>query len=157
STCRARPAGWRRRQAAARWLTDEMREALAHRDWVRDAIFAAVETLESLQPPLAWLHTDLACSNLFVEQDGVRFIDFGAPAIGPAPLALYTFLHHLPSYVPRERLVAEAWPAQLKTQYARVWSSRGWDGAQDTFRAAKVMTYAMRTARFVEHAVDSHA
>lgn len=126
-----------------------LRGTVAHRAWIIETIVDACAALERLSPPTTWLHTDLAGTNIFIEGSAVTFIDFGSPALGPAPIALYTFLHHLPTYVPRERLVQDGWAATLKERYVRAWSRCGWNVTEQIFRAAKVMTYVMRTERLL--------
>ena len=106
--------------------------------------------LETSAPPWTWLHTDLADSNIFLDRGRVTFIDLARPFAGPAPIALYSFLHYLPQYVDPRRLIGEAWISRLKRRYADVWSANGWHGASDSFRAAKIVTYAMRAMKAVE-------
>jgi hypothetical protein len=140
-------------------LPREMRHALEQRAQVSDALAAAAATLHRLQPPLTWLHTDLADSNIFVddESDRVTFIDLANPFVGPAPIALYSFLHHLPRYVDRARLIEEDWTGELKRRYARIWSGRGWPHAGESFLAAKLMMYAMKTLKGLDSALARHA
>lgn len=131
-------------------LTREMREALTFRTEVAAILADAVSVLTSSAPPSTWLHTDLADSNIFVDRGRVTFIDLAGPFAAPAPIALYSFLHYLPQYVDPQRLAGESWIRRLKQHYADAWSARGWDGAAETFRAAKVVAYAMRTQKGVE-------
>jgi len=136
-------------------LTHDMRDALARADRVAAALTEAAARLHALQPPITWLHTDLADSNIFVDAgaDGrarVTFIDLASPFIGPASIALYSFLHYLPRYVDRDRLIGEGWTTALKARYAHVWAARGWRQTEDSFRSAKLIAYAMKTLKGLE-------
>ncbi len=135
-------------------LSRDMRDALARADHVAAMLAEAARSLHAPRPPITWLHTDLADSNIFVDDaDGrprVTFIDLASPFVGPAPIALYSFLHYLPRYVDRDRLIGDGWTSALKARYAQVWAANGWRHAEESFHSAKLIAYAMKTLKGLE-------